>query len=143
MPEVIRTIEIPAPPSAVWRWLSSEESLRRWLSDDLRIDLRVGGAYRMLGADNETWISGTVLEMVPEGRLVLSWLEEGSGWVHPARLLFALAPSATGTLVTLSHDGFAGIGKPGWPDTARAYEHGADRHQVLQRLAEQVAGVPL
>jgi len=138
MPEVIRTLEIPAPPSAVWRQLSSEEALRRWLSTDLDIDLRVGGAYRMLGADNETWISGTVLEMVPEGRLVLSWFEEGTGWVHPARLLFTLSASPGGTLVTLSHDGFAGIGKPGWPDTARAYERGADRHLVLQRLAEQV-----
>jgi uncharacterized protein YndB with AHSA1/START domain len=139
MPEVIRTIEIPAPPSAVWRWLASEDALRRWLSPDLRIDLRVGGAYRMLGGDGETWVSGHVLEFVPEGRLVLSWLEEGTGWVHPARLLFTLSAGAAGTLVTLSHDGFAGIGKAGWAGTLEAYERGADRHQVLQRLAEQVA----
>jgi uncharacterized protein YndB with AHSA1/START domain len=30
MPEVARSIEIQAPPSAVWRWLSSAEALRRW-----------------------------------------------------------------------------------------------------------------
>jgi uncharacterized protein YndB with AHSA1/START domain len=92
----------------------------------------------MLGADEKTWVSGTVLELVPEGRLVLSWLEEGGGWVHPARQLFTLAPIATGTRVNLIHDGFAGIGKPGWPGTVEAYERGADRHQPLQHLAALV-----
>jgi len=139
MPEVVRSIEIPAPPSAVWRLLSTQEGLRRWLAPDLEIDMRVGGAYRMLGADGQTWISGTVLELVPEGRLTLSWLEEEAGWVHPARLLVTLEPTASGSRVGLVHDGFAGIGKPGWAATMEAYERGADKHQVLRRLAEAVA----
>jgi uncharacterized protein YndB with AHSA1/START domain len=138
MPEVIRSIDIQASPSAVWRWLATEAALRRWLSPDLDIDLREGGTYRMHGADETTSISGTVLELVPEGRLVLSWLEEGGDWVYPARLLFTLVPIATGTRVTLIHDGFAGIGKPGWPGTVEAYERGADRHQLLQHLADLV-----
>jgi uncharacterized protein YndB with AHSA1/START domain len=139
VPAVIRSIEIQAPPSAVWRWLASEEALRRWISPNLEIDLRVGGAYRLRNPGEETWISGTVLELVPEGSLVLSWLEEGGGWVHPARLLFTLEPTAAGTRVTLTHDGFAGIGKAGWPATVQAYERGADRHRVLEHLAELVA----
>jgi uncharacterized protein YndB with AHSA1/START domain len=138
MPEVTRSIEVQAPPSAVWRWLSSPEALRRWLSPTLEIDLRVGGAYRLLGPGEETRISGTVLELVPEGRLVLSWLEEGAGWIHPARLVISLTAAGAGTTVTLTHDGFAGIGKPGWPDTVKAYERGADRHRVLEQLAELV-----
>jgi len=139
MPEVVRSIEIPAPPSRVWRELSTQAGLRRWIAPDLEIELRVGGAYRMLGADGQTRISGTVLELVPEGRLVLSWLEEQAGWVHPARLLVTLEPIATGTRVGLVHDGFAGIGKPAWDRTLEAYERGADKHQVLERLAEVVA----
>ena len=87
MPQVIRSIEIQARPSAVWCWLATQEALRRWISSNLEIDLRVGGAYRFLGPDNVTWISGTVLELVPEKSLILSWLEEGSGWIHPARLV--------------------------------------------------------
>jgi uncharacterized protein YndB with AHSA1/START domain len=136
MPAVIRSIEIQAPPSAVWRWLATPEALRRWLSPNLEIDLRVGGAYRIL--NEGTVISGAVLELVPEGALVLSWLEEGGDWVHPARLLIELAPTAAGTRVTLSHDGFAGIGKAGWPGTVQAYARGADRHQLLERLRELV-----
>ena len=114
MPQVVRSIVIKAPPSAVWRWFTSQEGLRRLLSPNITVDLRVGGAYRFQGPDDATWISGVVLELVPEGALVLSWFEEGGDWVHPARLVFNLAPTAAGTSVTLIHDGFAGIGKPGW-----------------------------
>jgi uncharacterized protein YndB with AHSA1/START domain len=143
MPETVRSIEIAAPPSAVWHWLATPDALRHWLSPNLEIDLRVGGAYRLRGPDEKTWISGTVLELVPEGGLILSWLEEGGDWVYPARLLITLAPTANGTTVTLRHDGFAGIGKPGWPETLRAYERGADRHRILERLAELVVVVPV
>jgi uncharacterized protein YndB with AHSA1/START domain len=138
MPDVVRSIEIKAPPGVVWRWLASQEALRQWISPSLEIDLTVGGAYRFLGADGETWISGAVLELAPQARLVLSWLEEGAGWTRPARLVITLAPTPAGSLVTLIHDGFAGIGKPSWPDTARNYERGADRHRILERLAEMV-----
>ena len=138
MPAVERSIEIQAPPSAVWRWLATPAALRRWLSPELEIDLRVGGTYHLLGPDGETRVTGTVLELVPEGELVLSWLEEGGDWVHPARLVITLTPVPTGTRVTLTHEGFAGIGKAGWPNTMQAYERGADRHRVLERLAEAV-----
>ena len=141
MPAVVRSIEIQAPPSAVWRWLATPEALRRWISPNLEIDLRVGGTYRLLNPGESTWISGTVLELVPEGSLILSWLEEGGDWVYPARLVFSLTPTPSGTRVTLSHDGFAGIGKPGWPDTVQAYERGADRHQLLELLAELAVAV--
>lgn len=142
MPAVVRAIEIQAPPSVVWRWLATPEGLRRWLSPSLEIDLRVGGAYRLPGGDGAPTVSGTVLELVPEGSLVLSWFEEGGDWVHPARLVVSLAPTATGTRVTLTHDGFAGIGKASWPETVQAYERGTDRHRLLERLADLVlAGV--
>lgn len=135
MPAVVRSIEIQAPPSEVWRWMANEEGLRKWLSPNLEIDLRVGGTYRFLGPDEETWIRGVVLDLVPEGGLVLSWLEEDAGWQHPARLVFTLEATASGTRVSLVHDGFAGIGTADWSRTHEAYERGADRHQVLERLA--------
>jgi len=138
MPEVVRSIEIQAPPSAVWRWVGSQEALRRWLSPNIEIDMRVGGTYSFLGPDGETRITGTVLELVPEGGVVLSWLEEGGDWVHPARLLITLVPTSKGTQVNLAHDGFAGIGKSNWPSTFNAYERGADRHRILEQLAELV-----
>ena len=141
MPEVIRSIEIAAPPGAVWRHFATERALRRWLSPSLEIDLRVGGSYRLRGPEDDTWISGLVLELVPQTSLVLSWLEEGGRWTHPARLVITLAASERGTTVRLIHDGFEGIGTPDWKDTVRAYERGADAHRVLERLAELTASV--
>ena len=139
MPQVIRSIEIQAAPSKVWRWFATQEALRRWISSNIEIDLRVGGAYRFLGPDDKTWISGSVLELEPERSLSLSWLEEGSGWLHPARLVITLVPTDTGTQVTLIHDGFEGIGRPDWRDTLEDYERGADLHRVLDKLADVVS----
>lgn len=139
MPEVIRTIEIAAPPSTLWKWFASQEALRQWWgTPDLEIDLTVGGAFSLTGPDDAR-ASGYVLELDSERRLVLSWLEEGSSWVHPARLLFILEPVDGGTSVTLQHDAFAGIGTATWERTKDGYERGADEHALLPRLAALVA----
>lgn len=138
MPVVSRTVDIAGTPSAVWHWLTSQEALRQWMSPTIEIDLVVGGAYKLTGPEHGVRITGHVLEIVPEGSLILSWQEEG--WAHPGRLLITLQPIATGCRVSLVHDGFAGIGKSAWRDTMGAYERGADRHRILHRLNEVVAG---
>jgi uncharacterized protein YndB with AHSA1/START domain len=138
MPKVTRSIEIKAPPSGVWRWLATQEALRQWISPNIEIDLKVGGAYRFLGPDEETWVSGAVLELTRERALILSWMEEGQGWTHPARLVITLAPTPAGTQVTLIHDGFEAIGKPDLSKTVEGYERGADQHRILEKLADLV-----
>jgi uncharacterized protein YndB with AHSA1/START domain len=137
MPQVVRTIEIRATPSKVWRYVASQEGLRGWISPNLEIELKVGGKYRFVGPDQKTWISGTVLELVPEAWLVLSWLEEGQSWAGPARFVVALEASANGTKVTIIHDGFAATGK-GEDEMALDYEKGADAHKILEKLAALV-----
>jgi uncharacterized protein YndB with AHSA1/START domain len=136
MPTVNRSLTIPCPPSVVWRQFATEGALRHWLAPTLTIDLRRGGAYRMLGADEDTWISGVVLELEPEKLLVLSWLEEDAGWQHPGRLTIALTEVADGTSVSLTHDGFAGIGTDTWERTEAAYERELERHQILEQLRD-------
>jgi uncharacterized protein YndB with AHSA1/START domain len=139
MPDITRSLDIKARPSEVWTWLSTQDGLRQWMLPDLEIDLRVGGSYRGTGPDGTT-ITGTVLEIIPEGALVLSWMEEGSSWVHPARLLIELRPTVVGTRAYLTHDGFAGIGTPTWQRTADAYRQGLDRHRILEALSDAVDG---
>ncbi len=136
-PQVARSIEILAPPAAVWRWLATQEGLRHWISSNLEIDLRVGGSYRFLGPDDKTWVSGRVLELVPERSLILSWLEEDMGWLGPTRFVVTLAPTAAGTRATIIHDGFESIGKD-LQETVQDYERGADLHRVHERLANLV-----
>jgi uncharacterized protein YndB with AHSA1/START domain len=139
MPQVTRSIEINAPPSAVWHWLASEETLRRWISSNMQIDMRVGGDYRFLGPDERTWVSGKVLELEPHKCLILSWLEEGNGWSNPARLVIRLSPTASGTRVTLIHDGFEAIGVANVAEWVEDYERGADAHRILEKLASLVS----
>ena len=139
MPQVNRSIEINAPPGAVWHWLASEETLRRWISPNMRIDMRVGGDYRFLGPDEKTWVSGKVLELEPQKCLILSWLEEGHGWSNPARLVIRLSPTASGTRVTLIHDGFEAIGVSNVAEWVEDYERGADAHGILEKLASLVS----
>jgi uncharacterized protein YndB with AHSA1/START domain len=139
MPQVIRSIDIDATPRAVWSWFTTQEALRRWISPNIEIDLHVGGSYRFLGPHEQTWISGNVLELEPEKTFILSWLEEGSGWKNPARLIITLAPIATGTRVTLIHDGFEGIGRSDWLKTVQGYERGADMHRILDQLGNLVS----
>jgi uncharacterized protein YndB with AHSA1/START domain len=139
MRQVVRTIEIQAPPSQVWRWFATQEGLRRWISANIEIDLRVGGAYRFLGPDDKTWVSGTVLELVPEKSLILSWLEEDRGWAAPLRLVLSLASIAAGTKVTVIHDGFEDIGRENWQETVQDYERGHDLHRILDLLADLVS----
>lgn len=138
MPQVIRTIEIRATPSKVWRFLATQEALRRWISPNLEIDLKPGGKYRFLGPDDKTWVSGHVMELVPEGWLILSWLEEDQGWAHPARFVVALEASPGGTKVTLIHDGFVGTGRADWTELVADYERGSDAHGILDKLAALV-----
>ena len=133
--KVTRSLEIRAAPGKVWRYFASQDGLRRWISPDLDIDLRVGGRFRFLGPDAKTWVSGTVLDMVPEGWLILSWMEEGQGWQHPARLTLALEATGAGTRASMTFDGFAGVGRADWPDLVADYERGSDQHNTLQALA--------
>lgn len=139
MQQVTRSIEIRARPGLVWRWVASQETLRHWISPSMEIDMRVGGAYRFLGPDGKTWVSGKVLELEPQKSLVLSWLEEGSGWINPARLVIRLSATATGTRVTLIHEGFEDIGVANVAEWVRDYERGADAHGILEKLAHLVS----
>ena len=52
--------------------------------------------------------------------------------------MITLRAEGDGTTVTLTHDGFAGIGTENWQATRDAYDRGADRHQILQGLADAV-----
>ena len=50
----------------------------------------------------------------------------------------ALEASATGTKVTIIHDGFAATGVASWPDLVADYEQGSDAHGILDKLAALV-----
>lgn len=142
MPAVERSIEIQASSATVWSFFTTQEGLRTWWGAEIDIDMTVGGKHRHYVPEANQWISGYVLEIVPEKQLILSWFEEDCDWVFPTRLVFTLEAIPGGTRVTHRFDGFAGIGKPTWERTMQAYNRGIDLHNMLGTLktvAEQHA----
>jgi len=114
------TRRIAARPSIVFEAMTTADGVAAWWGpDDLpvvraEVDARVGGSYKVHfrtndGRDHEA--SGEFLELVPPRRIVMSWRwslggepdEEG----RTSRLEIDLAPTATGTELTLTHAGLA------------------------------------
>ncbi|MBL9148426.1 MAG: SRPBCC domain-containing protein [Phycisphaerae bacterium] len=74
--DVVLTVELDAPPPAVWRALTSAPELNRWIARDARVVLTVGGAYSYgwtAGANKEPSGPGTLLDFVPERMLDHDW----------------------------------------------------------------------
>lgn len=140
MPFVERSIEIQASPSVVWELLSTQEGLRSWWAENVEIEMKVGGKHRHFMAEANQWLSGYVLEIIPEKMLMLSWFEEDTDWLFPTRLTFTLEEIPGGTRVTHRYDGFAGIGKPTWERTMEAYNRGIDQHGLLAGLKALAEG---
>ena len=103
-----RTIEIAHPPARVWAALTTAEGLGTWFGDSATIDLRPGGEAKL------TWSSGDAaslrIERVePPTAFGFTWGINGLPDDDPRRTYveFTLAPTATGTRLTVVESGFA------------------------------------
>ena len=103
-----RTVEIAHPPATVWAALTTAEGLGTWFGDAATIDLRPGGAAQM------TWTSGDKanmrIERVEEPTVFgFTWGINGLPDDDPRRTYveFTLAPTGTGTRLTVIESGFA------------------------------------
>ena len=142
---VIAEVFIAAPPARVFQAISDPNQLPRWWGQEglyqvtnSTMDLRPGGKWRSegKGADGTFFfVEGEYLEIEPPKLLVHTWF----GSFHPQRTVVrwelspqtvsALHPSGprksgTGTLVRVTHEGFAG-------NVKSATEHGEGWKRVL------------
>jgi uncharacterized protein YndB with AHSA1/START domain len=120
----------PAPAQAVFDAWTSEEVLRRWFhaehgweTPEASVDLRVGGAVRVVMRDPTSGAEygggGLYTEIDPPRRLAFTWLWDR----ETARMLIEVEFEATGdgTLVRFTHSGL-------WDEEAvRAHEGGWSR----------------
>jgi uncharacterized protein YndB with AHSA1/START domain len=93
--EVIRELEMPAPPEEVWRWLTDPELLSRWLGADAEVDVRPGGDLRIRdesGAERTGWVE----EAEKPHRLAFWWREPGE---DATRVEVELERTEEGTLL--------------------------------------------
>ncbi|MEP6540403.1 MAG: SRPBCC domain-containing protein, partial [Bryobacteraceae bacterium] len=109
-------VEVEASPQTVFKALTDPEQLTAWWGEDSvlrtfnwKVDPRVGGAWSCdaKGADgNLGSVEGRFLEVDSPRELVYTWnpsWDEASG---ETTVRYTLTPTDSGTLVTISHDGF-------------------------------------
>jgi uncharacterized protein YndB with AHSA1/START domain len=115
--------EYSHPAEHVWRALTEPELMGLWIMNfdqdpgEMTTDFRpvVGAAYRMDARRGRGWrgfVVGSVLEVVPDRRLVYTWAHSAYQDAHPARVEFTLEPTSTGTRVRMEQTGFPGV--KGW-----------------------------
>jgi uncharacterized protein YndB with AHSA1/START domain len=113
---ILASVENAAAPERVFPALTSDDITRWWGAEDLyrttkfTADLRVGGKWRSdgKGADGSPFhVEGEYLAIDPPRLLVHTWKpvwEPG----EPTTVTYRLEPTATGTKLTLRHEGFVG-----------------------------------
>ena len=103
-----RTVELARPPAVVWAALTTVEGLGSWFGNSATIDLRPGGTARI------AWSTGDKadlrIERVEEPTVFgFTWHIYGLPDDDPRRTYveFTLAPTGTGTRLTVVESGFA------------------------------------
>ena len=115
-PRIIKTLALRAPPAAVWHALTDPDAMRQWMGEpqmqiEILTDWVVNGPIVVRGLHNGSFENrGTVLCFEPGRRLRYTHLSSVSRLPdHPDNhtvIDFALAPSADGTLLTVTLDNF-------------------------------------
>src|SRR5437868_8178024 len=82
---VEREIRIDAAPSTVFEFLTDPAKMVRWMGTEAVLDPRPGGDYAV-NINRHERVSGEVLEIVPDRRLVFTWgWEDGALPVAPGQ----------------------------------------------------------
>jgi uncharacterized protein YndB with AHSA1/START domain len=132
---VTSEIFIAAPRERIFEALTDAKQAVQWWGQkdryhirDFNLDARVGGKWSTSGSSLKMGsinIEGEILELDPPRRLAYTWL---SSWMpRNTRVLWELETKDGGTLVKLTHTGFAG-------DTEQANNHSTGWNSVLDWL---------
>jgi uncharacterized protein YndB with AHSA1/START domain len=133
-PEVVdREIRIDAAPSAVFEFLTDPAKMVRWMGTEAVLDPRPGGDYAV-NINGHERVSGEVIEIVPDRRLVFTW-----GWEDEA---LPVAPGESTVEITLEPDGDGTLLRLTHHDLPRGMHtfHRLGWDYALPRLAAVAAG---
>ena len=131
-PQPYRTsVDIAAPPEAVYPYLTRAESIVTWMGDHAVLDAVPGGMFHL--DINGVPVRGRYLELDPPHRLLISWGHAGSDRLPPgaSTVEITLTPTPTGTRVTVEHRDLP-------PDEAA--QHAIGWPHFLRRLAVAARG---
>jgi uncharacterized protein YndB with AHSA1/START domain len=111
-------LDIDAPVEEVYRHLTDQGAMIRWMGQHARLDPVPGGTFEI--DINGVPVRGRYVEVDPPRRVVLSWGMAGNAELPPGstEVEFTLSPIRTGTRLRLVHrnlpDSQAPIHAVGW-----------------------------
>lgn len=92
LPQIERSIELPADPADVWQRIVDGRFAEEWMG--IRIDGRAGGD--VIVPDKDT--IGTVEEVIPGESITWSWRDPDG---DPSQVTIELEPTHDGTRITV------------------------------------------
>jgi uncharacterized protein YndB with AHSA1/START domain len=128
---LLRTIKAPAHKVfAAW---TDGAQFQRWLAPIAQAEGRVGGRFRLQvqASDGSHVVAGEYRELVPDRRIVISWVYEGPmvpTGKEPTTVTVELRPSGENTEVSVHHEGLkhptyrAAIRQGGWVEALTQLE---------------------
>jgi len=132
---VRREIQIAAPPSTVFAFLTDPEKILNWMGTEATTEAHPGGLYLLKGIGNQARVArGAFREVVPVHRLAYSFGWEGREEVPPGSSLVEidLVDRDGGTLLRMTHSGL--------PNEAECASHARGWAHYLGRLGIVAAG---
>jgi uncharacterized protein YndB with AHSA1/START domain len=102
-----REVRIDARPETVFAFWTDPVRMARWMGRDIALDARPGGAYR-IDYNGSDIASGTLVDVVPPSRIVMTWGWEAPGDATPpgsSTVEVDFVPDGDGTIVRLRHSG--------------------------------------
>ena len=130
---VRREVQIAAPPSAVFAFLTDPEKILRWIGTAATVEPHPGGLY-LVNVGGKDIARGRFTEVIPVHRLAYSFGWEGRDHMPPGSGLIEidLIDEGGGTLLRLTHSGL--------PNADECASHEKGWTHYLARLAVAAAG---
>lgn len=93
LPQIERSVELPADPEEVWERIVDGDLAEEWMG--VRLDPRPGGAVTVPGRE----MIGTVEEVVPGESITWSWREPNG---DPSQVTIKVTPTDSGSQVDIT-----------------------------------------
>jgi uncharacterized protein YndB with AHSA1/START domain len=130
---VQREVEVAAPPSTVFAFLTDPVKILRWMGTEAKVEPHLDGLY-LVNVSGEDTAEGRFTEVIPVHRLAYSFGWQGHEKMPPGSSLVEidLIERNGGTLLRFTHSGL--------PDAESCARHEQGWIHYLGRLAVAAAG---
>ena len=105
-PKQVYTTFIRSTPKKTWDAITNPKFTRKYWGEMANIsDWKRGSKWDHLNPDNEVWVTGQVVESVPNEKLVLTWADPDE-LKDKSRVTFEIEKMKDIVCLTVTHDNF-------------------------------------